>query len=366
MRVSFFAFVVIVLGVLSPNVAQPMGADESLVVVRAGDGEEGYAVNAYLPKSITVATGSTVRWTFPWYEPHSITFGEASSGAQPDTPSGSDFDGTGFHSSQLLFGPGPEYEIRFTKAGTYDFYCVKHPYQEGSVTVVDDAELAESQADIDARAESEYQSAVGELKSIAATWAGTTVAPRPLPDGSTNHVVLIAGETHQGDVQQFFPQDIAITQGDTVTWDSRTYTGHTVTFGPFPSGLPLPGNPLVDGVFRPAESYDGTGYWNSGVLGFDFPQQEFAMKFTTPGTFYYYCTPHVSQGMYGEIVVAPSSPGTPAPTSTQVAPLPPDTGSGSGPPAEGPRSLVAGALAAALAALALVFVARGRRPGNQA
>ena len=149
----------------------------------------------------------------------------------------------------------------------------------------------------------------------------------------------IARATQFGDVQQYFPPAITIDEGDTLTWRSAARSPHTVTFGPFPTGIPLPGNPLVDTIARPADTYAGEGYWNSGVLGIDWPTgTEFKLTFSKPGTYDYYCILHIDQGHVGTIEVlaraTPSPTVTPSPTATPTAVhptlIPPSTGSGTG------------------------------------
>ena len=128
-------------------------------------------------------------------------------------------------------------------------------------------------------------------------------------------------------MQRFFPAGVDIKAGDTVRWRSVTVTEHTVTFGPFPEGIPRAGNPLVDNVSRPGDEYTGEGYWNSGMLGVDsFAGVTFELTFPDPGEFAYYCIPHLEQGMTGVINVA-ARDAEPTPTEAPT-PSPPDTGSG--------------------------------------
>lgn len=314
-------------------------AQQPGLVVRAGDGEDGYAINTFLPASFTVASGTTVRWEFPWFEPHTVTFGVPQTGAPEETPSGTDYLGSGFHTSQLIFGPGKHYDVRFPVAGVFDYYCITHAEMKGTITVVDGP--GEPQASVTARGQLEFVSALSELKSIAADWAARPDEQNTLSDGSTEHVVIMAGATRYGDVQQYFPPQVTVREGDSVRWHSVVRTPHTTTFGPFPGGLPIVGNPAVDDVYRPAEVYEGTGYWNSGVIGVDWPLGlDFSMRFAKPGSYLYYCILHDTQGMVAEVVVLPREATTTTPTATATAspgkptdgasatPQPPRTGSG--------------------------------------
>jgi plastocyanin len=46
----------------------------SAVVVQAGSGEAGYAVNLFGPNKVTVPVGATVGFKTAWFEPHTVTF----------------------------------------------------------------------------------------------------------------------------------------------------------------------------------------------------------------------------------------------------------------------------------------------------
>lgn len=314
---------------ISPRVMQAEASNDqpSVLVVRAGDGENGYAINAFLPASFTVSAGSTVRWEFPWFEPHTVTFGVPQAGAPQSSPTGSAYAGDRFHTSDLTFGPDKSYEVRFPTPGAYPFYCVTHAEMRGTVTVIDGP--GDDQVATDARGGLEFTAALVDLKAIASDWASRPDMQSPLPDGSREHVVAIAGATSYGDVQQFFPPRVTIREGDTVRWHSAVKTPHTATFGPFPGGLPIVDNPAVAEQFRPGEAYDGSGYWNSGAIGVDWPLGlDFEMKFARPGTYLYYCILHDTQGMVGEIVVLPATGPPPAgsATATPITPRPPATG----------------------------------------
>src|SRR5690606_36304040 len=102
---------------------------------------------------------------------------------------------------------------------------------------------------------------------------------------------------------------------------------------------------------RPGDEYDGTGSWNSGPIGIDWPAgSTFQMTFVTEGTYNYYCILHRTQGHVGTITVVDSgTPGdatpTPNPSPTVTPPLPPATGSGAESNGSGFVELIAAALA---------------------
>ena len=111
----------------------------------------------FVPGEVTIKVGDTVRWTDRTTgEPHTVTF--LGGTEQPEDtliepqPSGppkliqnyqtflpageASFDGTGYHNSGFLGVPpeigqmfgllGDSYELTFTKAGEYPYYCILH------------------------------------------------------------------------------------------------------------------------------------------------------------------------------------------------------------------------------------------------
>ena len=117
---------------------------------------------------------------------------------------------------------------------------------------------------------------------------------------------------------KFLETDLSVRQGDTVIWDSEMF--HNVTFHP---GQPEPAfiepipqeqgppiismNPQIVFPQKPAETFDGTGFWSSGLIGIDTMPlpggKSFAMTFSKPGTYDYVCAIHAAVGMKGSITV---------------------------------------------------------------
>jgi plastocyanin len=337
--------------------------EPATVEARAGAGAPGYSVNLFLPETVTVHVGDTVRWEFAWLEPHTVSFGERDIGVPESTPSPAVYDGTGFVTSDVIFGAGPTYEVQFVTEGTYIVHCEIHYDMKGTVHVVGADQAVDSQAEIDIRGDEEFDAALTELQTLAAAKAALPEQRIPLAGGATEHVVAVAFETASGYVQQYFPPDITVELGDTVTWRSTVEAPHTVTLGPIPTGIPRPGNPQVDTVVRPGDDYDGTGFWNSGPIGRDWPAgTTFQLTFVTEGTFDYYCILHRTQGHVGTITVVDSSaPGeatpTPSPSPTVTPPLPPATGSGVEQGGPGMAEFM-GALLAVFGAALLMFGGR--------
>lgn len=110
---------------------------------------------------------------------------------------------------------------------------------------------------------------------------------------------------------RFKSQNLTIHTGDQVVWTQMNFMAiHTVTF-PVP-GQPIPEFILPDLSINPVAaapagtgSYNGTGFYNSGVLQ---PGQNYSLTFTKPGTYDYRCLIHDDMKMLGNIVVLPPPP----------------------------------------------------------
>ena len=78
--------------------------------------------SCYLPADITINVGDTVEWNNIDTAAHTVTSGSPANG-----PSGV-FD------SSLLMGSA-SYAFTFEEAGSYDYFCIVHPWMAGTVTV---------------------------------------------------------------------------------------------------------------------------------------------------------------------------------------------------------------------------------------
>jgi quinohemoprotein ethanol dehydrogenase len=76
---------------------------------------------AFNPGTIIVPPGTTVTWTNTGAQPHSAT------------STVSETNPTKFDSG--IMTPGQSYSYTFTKPGTYDYFCVPHPFMRGKVIV---------------------------------------------------------------------------------------------------------------------------------------------------------------------------------------------------------------------------------------
>lgn len=102
--------------------------------------------NAFEPRSVTAATGTTLRWTNMGKAKHTVTFTAGAS------------------STSELLATGAVYELTLVTPGTYRYICALHPEMTGEVTVTGAATGAATQT---------------ASPSPGTTIRGATAAPRP-------------------------------------------------------------------------------------------------------------------------------------------------------------------------------------------
>ena len=308
----------------------PASAQTAAVTVPVGSGEAGYAVNLFGAQKVTVAKGSTVSFKNPWFEPHTITFPGDTKLPPPSDPKAPvptnpgqtvAYDGKAYLNSGFVL-KDKTFEVSFPGNGTYPFFCIIHPGMQGSVEVVDAGNAAiNTQAQVDAASKKTFDDAMVALKAANTTAASKAVERTTNADGTSTWTVVVGGMVGPSDLQQFYASKLDIRVGDTVVWKSAVATPHTATFlgGTALPVPPIPENPKVMQAAPAPAGYTGTGYLNSGIIGVNWPAQQFSQKFTTAGSFPYICVLHVDQGMGGVVNVAAAA--TPAPAKTGAAGL---------------------------------------------
>ena len=107
-----------------PMVEEPAGPQTVSVDMPAGTAVPGCEETneCYIPASATINAGDTVEWTNSDTAAHTVTGGSPAEG-----PSGV-FD------SSLVLG-GASYSFTFEEAGSYDYFCMVHPWMVGNVQV---------------------------------------------------------------------------------------------------------------------------------------------------------------------------------------------------------------------------------------
>lgn len=128
---------------------------------------------------------------------------------------------------------------------------------------------------------------------LAALAAGASVFGLSACKGQSREAgaVKAAAIVTMSDALKFSPQSVHIHSGDVVEWRNTSLLVHTVTADPSLAALP-------SSARLPA----GAKPFNSGNLD---PDGVFRHRFTTPGTYKYFCIPHEAAGMTGEVVVQP-------------------------------------------------------------
>jgi plastocyanin len=169
----------------------------------------------YIPYEIFVNVGDEVTWSNDDSAAHTVTSGSAADG-----PSGV------FDSS--LFMAGTTFSHTFTGPGTFEYFCMVHPWMEGIVHV-----------------------------------SGTPV----ITDVSVPQGTSVPG--CEATNACYIPYELFVNVGDEVTWSNDDSAAHTVTSGSAADG--------PSGIFDSSLFMAGT---------------TFSHTFTGPGTFEYFCMVH--------------------------------------------------------------------------
>ena len=89
---------------------------------------------AYIPANLTIQVGTTVTWVNKDTVGHTVTEGDPTSPTQPALRL---FDSSGQASGPVtLLQPGQSWSYTFITPGTYEYYCIVHPYMTGQITVL--------------------------------------------------------------------------------------------------------------------------------------------------------------------------------------------------------------------------------------
>lgn len=139
----------------------------------------------------------------------------------------------------------------------------------------------------------------------------STIQPPAGPLGSQNWTVSAGASTSADAVQalQFYPANLTIDAGDTVTWTSPTAEVHTVTL--LGAGQTSPPPPTDPSIATPAggNSYDGSTYTSSGFIA---GGQTYTLTFTKPGSYKVYSLPQQPEAV---LTITVQTAGSAYPTS---------------------------------------------------
>ncbi len=196
--------------------------------------------------------------------------------------------------------------VKFTKAGTYDYYCDIHPGMKGTVKVLKKGAKVPTAAQDKAAVSKQAADAVQDAKSLAGKTQPANTVALGVTGKNGNEMLAMA------------PANLTVAPGTTVKFQMSkgSYEAHTATFGPGdaekePTSYlgaiaatfagPAPDARAVYPSETPgtmaslSPSLHGNGFWNSGVLDKDsaspLPESN-SVKFDTAGTYTYYCMIH--------------------------------------------------------------------------
>jgi plastocyanin len=115
------------------------------------------------------------------------------------------------------------------------------------------------------------------------------------PEASPASADASAGETvvKMTNELRFTPASVTVNVGQTLTWINASSIPHTTTDDPAK-------NPVAQAHPEYAQLPAGAAAWDSGLLQ---PGESYSQSFTVPGTYHYFCIPHVLSGMRGTITV---------------------------------------------------------------
>jgi len=89
---------------------------------------------AYVPADLTVPVGTTVTWINQDSVGHTVTEGDPNSPKQANLRI-FDSSGEAVTGKVALIGGGQSWNYTFTTPGTYEYYCIVHPYMIGHIMV---------------------------------------------------------------------------------------------------------------------------------------------------------------------------------------------------------------------------------------
>lgn len=206
----------------------------------------------------------------------------------------------------ILWDPAIPTMVTFSTPGTYDYLCIPHQAVMKATVIVQEAgaALPMDQAAYDTLAQEQMATLVEEGLAAIAEY-GEAVSEQQA-DGATLWTAAAGAGEGQARVMQMLPNELEIKVGDSVKWINYSPgEPHTVTFvgegetppedimpGAFADGSPKFAINPMSLLPKGGNTFDGTGYLNSGYYGLPGTPSEFTATFTAPGEWIYYCILH--------------------------------------------------------------------------
>lgn len=106
------------------NSATKTGKESSKITVSITSGSstnQQCGKQCYSPSSVTIKSGGTVTWTNNDSSVHTVTSGTIQSGVD------------GIFNSDIIM-PGKSYTYTFTEGGSYEYFCLVHPWARGIIS----------------------------------------------------------------------------------------------------------------------------------------------------------------------------------------------------------------------------------------
>ena len=155
MKITTLTSLFVLLSVVSMVAIAPSAFADVTVTNAIGSSTPGCEdTNAcFIPNPVTIDIGDTVTWENVDNAAHTVTSGSPADG--PD----------GVFDSSLIMAGGATFSHTFDDAGTYDYFCMVHPWMQGSVIVEDEAAAEAEAAEAEA---AEAEAAEAEAAAAAA------------------------------------------------------------------------------------------------------------------------------------------------------------------------------------------------------
>lgn len=113
----------VIVEVVEPEVEIVMGPQTHTILIAEGSSVVGCEADdsCYIPHTLTINSGDTIRWDNPDAAAHTIT-------------SVTDMVPDGLFDSGLIMIDA-SFEYTFEEPGTYDYFCIVHPWMASSIQV---------------------------------------------------------------------------------------------------------------------------------------------------------------------------------------------------------------------------------------
>jgi len=122
MKMSTLSSLFVLLSVVSMIAIAPSAFADVTVTNAAGSSTPGCEPNCFIPNPVTIEAGDTVTWQNDDTAAHTATGG---------TPTGGP---SGVFDSSLIMA-GSSFSNTFDTAGSFDYFCMVHPWMEGTIVV---------------------------------------------------------------------------------------------------------------------------------------------------------------------------------------------------------------------------------------